>query len=86
MCEPKGTQRMSERTVLAQYLQDQRLATKPPRHSSTKHTTEEGTINSKVKHWDYTTWKLVQDLKKRKEREPLNQNLSETFKGKKQNP
>ena len=26
-----------------------------PRHSSTKNTTKQGTINSKVEHWDYTT-------------------------------
>ena len=26
-----------------------------PRHSSTKHTTRQGTINSKIEHWDYTT-------------------------------
>ena len=40
-----------------------------PRHSSTKHIKKQGTINSKVEHWDYTTWGLIwDDIKKRKER------------------
>ena len=30
-----------------------------PRHSSTKHIKKQGTINSKVEHWDYTTMCLA---------------------------
>ena len=42
-----------------------------PRHSSVKHTKKQGTINSKDEHWDYTTWGLIWDVKKRGRRELL---------------
>ena len=32
-----------------------KTCTQTPRHSSTNHIKKQGTINSKVKHWDYTT-------------------------------
>ena len=57
-----------------------------PRYSSTKHIKQQGTINSKVECWDYTTWGLIQDVKKRREREPLNQNFNRNFQKSKKNP
>ena len=44
------------------------MCNQTPRHSGTKHINKQDTINSKVEHWDYTTWGLIWDVKKRKER------------------
>ena len=55
--------------MLAQYSTGPKTFNQTPRHSSTKHIKKEGTINSKVEHWDYTTWEIIWDcVKKRKER------------------
>ena len=62
------------------------MCSQTSRHSSTKHTKKQCTINSKVKHWDYTTWGLVWDVKKRRERTTKSKILIATFKKSKRNP
>ena len=51
----KGNLKNEWKNCVSSVLTRPKMCNQTPRHSSTNHTKKQGTINSKVEHWDYTT-------------------------------
>ena len=73
---------MSGKSIAVSVLARPKTCNQTPRHSSTKLIKRQGTVKVKAEHWDYTTWGLIQDFKKRKEGTTETKFLSESLKSK----